>query len=102
MKTRALAALVAVALAGCTVGPDYVRPAVDAPTAWRAASMAAGSTVPAGASSVRQRRAMISPPCCDSQDSGTRCCDGSSRRGSWSAEFRCGTPAKLHNGALLV
>ncbi len=35
MKNRALAALVAVALAGCTVGPDYVRPAVDAPTAWR-------------------------------------------------------------------
>ena len=35
MKNRALAALVAVALAGCTVGPDYVRPAVDAPAAWR-------------------------------------------------------------------
>ena len=35
MKTRALAALVAVALAGCTVGPDYVRPGVDTPAAWR-------------------------------------------------------------------
>ena len=35
MKTRMLAALVAVAVAGCTVGPDYVRPDVDAPTAWR-------------------------------------------------------------------
>ena len=37
MRTRLVAALVALALAnfGCTVGPDYVRPAVDAPAAWR-------------------------------------------------------------------
>jgi multidrug efflux system outer membrane protein len=35
MKTRALFALVAVALAGCTVGPDYVRPGIDAPASWR-------------------------------------------------------------------
>ena len=35
MKTRILAAFVAAAVAGCTVGPDYVRPTVDAPTAWR-------------------------------------------------------------------
>ena len=35
MKTSALAALVAAALAGCTVGPDYVRPVVDSPAAWR-------------------------------------------------------------------
>ena len=35
MKQRALAALVAVAVAGCTVGPDYVRPTVDTPAAWR-------------------------------------------------------------------
>jgi len=35
MRARALAALVAIALAGCTVGPDYVRPAVDAPASWR-------------------------------------------------------------------
>ena len=35
MNTRMLAALVAVAVAGCTVGPDYVRPGVDTPTAWR-------------------------------------------------------------------
>lgn len=35
MKSCALAALVAVALAGCTIGPDYVRPAVEAPTSWR-------------------------------------------------------------------
>ncbi len=36
MKTRTLVALVAaVMLAGCTVGPDYVRPAVDTPAAWR-------------------------------------------------------------------
>jgi multidrug efflux system outer membrane protein len=35
MKTRILAAFVAAAVAGCTVGPDYVRPTIDAPTAWR-------------------------------------------------------------------
>ncbi len=35
MRIRALAALVAIAVAGCMVGPDYVRPGVDAPTAWR-------------------------------------------------------------------
>ena len=36
MKTRTLAAFVAAAvLAACTVGPDYVRPAVDTPNAWR-------------------------------------------------------------------
>jgi multidrug efflux system outer membrane protein len=35
MKRHALAALAAAALAACTVGPDYVRPAVDAPAAWR-------------------------------------------------------------------
>jgi len=37
MKTRTLAAFVAaaVAVAGCTVGPDYVRPTLDTPAAWR-------------------------------------------------------------------
>jgi multidrug efflux system outer membrane protein len=36
MPKRILAAILAVLLAGCvTVGPDYLRPAVDAPTAWR-------------------------------------------------------------------
>ena len=30
-----LAALVAAAVAGCTVGPDYARPVTDAPAAWR-------------------------------------------------------------------
>ena len=37
MRTRTLAAFVAVAaaVAGCTVGPDYVRPGVDTPVAWR-------------------------------------------------------------------
>ena len=37
MKSRTLLAYVAaaVAIAGCTVGPDYVRPGVDTPTAWR-------------------------------------------------------------------
>jgi multidrug efflux system outer membrane protein len=37
MKTFALAALAAVSVvvAGCTVGPNYVRPEVQAPAAWR-------------------------------------------------------------------
>jgi multidrug efflux system outer membrane protein len=35
MRTRTIAALVAFAVAGCTVGPDYARPAVDTPAAWR-------------------------------------------------------------------
>jgi len=37
MKTRTLAAFVAaaVAVAGCTVGPDYARPTLDTPAAWR-------------------------------------------------------------------
>ena len=34
-RNRILAALVAFAAAGCTVGPDYARPAVDTPAAWR-------------------------------------------------------------------
>ena len=36
MKSRTLAAFVAARrVAGCTVGPDYVRPDVDTPAAWR-------------------------------------------------------------------
>jgi multidrug efflux system outer membrane protein len=35
MKIRLLAACVATTLAACTVGPNYVRPTVDAPAAWR-------------------------------------------------------------------
>src|SRR5512137_40780 len=35
LKQRAFAVLVAAAVAGCTVGPDYVRPVVDVPAAWR-------------------------------------------------------------------
>ena len=35
MNKSAFAMLAAVALAGCTVGPDYARPVVDTPTAWR-------------------------------------------------------------------
>ncbi len=35
MKTRIAAACVAAALAACTVGPNYVRPTVDTPPAWR-------------------------------------------------------------------
>ncbi len=35
LKQHAFAVLVAAAVAGCTVGPDYARPVVDAPAAWR-------------------------------------------------------------------
>lgn len=35
MKIRLLTACIAVALAGCTVGPNYLRPTVDTPDAWR-------------------------------------------------------------------
>jgi len=35
LKQHAFAVLVAAAVAGCTVGPDYARPDVDAPAAWR-------------------------------------------------------------------
>jgi multidrug efflux system outer membrane protein len=35
MKTRFITALLAAGLAGCTVGPNYVRPSVQAPPAWR-------------------------------------------------------------------
>ena len=36
MKTRIAAACIAVAMAsGCTVGPNYVRPTVETPPAWR-------------------------------------------------------------------
>ncbi len=35
LKKSVLAVLVAATLAACTVGPDYVRPEVDVPSAWR-------------------------------------------------------------------
>ncbi len=37
LRTRscAFAMPIAMAIAGCTVGPDYVRPEVESPTAWR-------------------------------------------------------------------
>jgi len=35
MKLRIVAACIAAAFAGCTVGPNYVRPTVEAPPAWR-------------------------------------------------------------------
>jgi multidrug efflux system outer membrane protein len=35
MKTRLIAAMVAVLLSSCTVGPDYRRPDVDTPASWR-------------------------------------------------------------------
>jgi multidrug efflux system outer membrane protein len=35
MRTRIVAAVIAAGVAGCTVGPDYVRPTVESPPAWR-------------------------------------------------------------------
>ncbi len=35
LTQQAVAVLVAAVVAGCTVGPDYVRPDVDTPSAWR-------------------------------------------------------------------
>ena len=35
MKMRFIAALAAAGLAGCTVGPNYLRPSVETPPAWR-------------------------------------------------------------------
>jgi len=35
MKMRIAATCIAAALAGCTVGPDYVRPTVETPPGWR-------------------------------------------------------------------
>ena len=35
MRISTLVVLLATVIAGCTIGPDYERPAVDAPTAWR-------------------------------------------------------------------
>jgi outer membrane protein, multidrug efflux system len=35
MRKTTIIALVATAVAGCAVGPDYVRPTVDTPAAWR-------------------------------------------------------------------
>jgi outer membrane protein, multidrug efflux system len=35
MRISTLTVLLATVIAGCTIGPDYERPPVDAPTAWR-------------------------------------------------------------------
>ncbi|MGB8435380.1 MAG: efflux transporter outer membrane subunit [Burkholderiales bacterium] len=35
MKTRVIATLIAASAAGCTLGPDYVRPDVETPSTWR-------------------------------------------------------------------
>jgi outer membrane protein TolC len=35
MRKPLLAALLALLVGGCMVGPDYVRPPIDTPTAWR-------------------------------------------------------------------
>ena len=42
LRWAQLAILLACALAGCTVGPDYKRPVVQTPPAWRYASDTAG------------------------------------------------------------
>jgi multidrug efflux system outer membrane protein len=45
MKIRTLTALVLIPVTGCAVGPNYVRPNVDAPTTWRSEHpSAAGAT----------------------------------------------------------
>jgi multidrug efflux system outer membrane protein len=44
MRALALAAMAAGLLAGCTMGPDYVRPKVDAPAAFRFEPAAAADT----------------------------------------------------------
>jgi multidrug efflux system outer membrane protein len=35
MRKPIVIALLALSASGCMVGPDYLRPAVDTPTAWR-------------------------------------------------------------------
>ena len=35
MRKSLLVSLLALLASGCMVGPDYVRPPADAPTAWR-------------------------------------------------------------------
>ncbi len=35
VRNRIVSAIAAITVAGCTVGPDYVRPVVDTPTTWR-------------------------------------------------------------------
>jgi len=44
MRTIAVAAMTATLLAGCTMGPDYVRPQVDSPAAFRFEPTAAAET----------------------------------------------------------
>lgn len=44
---RVLAAAFALALAGCSVGPDYARPPAPVPAAWKAAPEAGGAEWPA-------------------------------------------------------
>lgn len=41
MRKFAAASLVALLLSGCMIGPDYMRPSVDAPPAWRLTDQAA-------------------------------------------------------------
>jgi len=42
-RSTAVTLLLGGALAGCTVGPNYARPAVEAPAAWRTPSETTGS-----------------------------------------------------------
>jgi NodT family efflux transporter outer membrane factor (OMF) lipoprotein len=44
MRARVLSAALAAMLAGCTVGPDYKRPEIETPTAWKAAPEAMTSS----------------------------------------------------------
>src|SRR5258705_2485636 len=43
MRRRALALSIAAVLSGCTVGPDYRRPEIPAPAAWRLGNAEAAS-----------------------------------------------------------
>jgi predicted RND superfamily exporter protein len=60
MRKPLLAALLALLAGGCMVGPDYVRPPVDTPTAWRLSDQDARiSPIPPGGSSSATRCSTI-------------------------------------------
>ena len=65
MKMRLLTLVVAAGLAGCAVGPDYVRPTVETPTAWRIdypkAADVANRFLPVRLAA-RERRGQAAPP----------------------------------------
>ena len=54
MRSTSLSLIVACALAGCAMGPDYKRPAADLPQAWQPAASAAAVPAPVAESVVPQ------------------------------------------------